>query len=216
MCEQTMLIEDLRRDRPTPPASRGCAACGRTGRTRATFLYRNPWCSSRLLRAESGASRSTRGLRPTPCSLEFHQLRPPVHSHSQCYCVSVTRHGDDKSYQISRRRTARACATYYHRSAMPPTLLFCLAHPDDESFSGAGTIMKYADAGVRTVLVTGTLAGAARSVIRRSARSRNCRRTANASCATLWRSSGYPSCICSAIGTRSSPTRRRIPFAAPW
>ena len=40
---------------------------------------------------------------------------------------------------------------------MPPTLLFCLAHPDDESFSGAGTIMKYAETGMRTVLVTGTL-----------------------------------------------------------
>ena len=30
------------------------------------------------------------------------------------------------------------------------------AHPDDESFSGAGTAMKYAAAGVRTVLVTAT------------------------------------------------------------
>lgn len=40
---------------------------------------------------------------------------------------------------------------------MPRTLLFCFAHPDDESFSGAGTIMKYAEAGVRSVLVTATL-----------------------------------------------------------
>jgi LmbE family N-acetylglucosaminyl deacetylase len=38
-----------------------------------------------------------------------------------------------------------------------PTILFILAHPDDESFSGAGTAMKYAAAGVRTVLVTATL-----------------------------------------------------------
>lgn len=37
------------------------------------------------------------------------------------------------------------------------TLLFCFAHPDDESFSGAGTAMKYAAAGARTVLVTATL-----------------------------------------------------------
>lgn len=36
-------------------------------------------------------------------------------------------------------------------------ILFCFAHPDDESFSGAGTAMKYAAAGVRTVLVTATL-----------------------------------------------------------
>ncbi|MBA2302620.1 MAG: PIG-L family deacetylase [Acidobacteria bacterium] len=36
-------------------------------------------------------------------------------------------------------------------------LLFCFAHPDDESFSGAGTAMKYAAAGARTVLVTATL-----------------------------------------------------------
>ena len=37
------------------------------------------------------------------------------------------------------------------------TLLFVFAHPDDESFSGAGTAMKYAAAGARTVLVTATL-----------------------------------------------------------
>ena len=37
------------------------------------------------------------------------------------------------------------------------TLLFCFAHPDDESFSGAGTAMRYAAAGARTVLVTATL-----------------------------------------------------------
>jgi LmbE family N-acetylglucosaminyl deacetylase len=35
-------------------------------------------------------------------------------------------------------------------------LLFVFAHPDDESFSGAGTAMKYAAAGARTVLVTAT------------------------------------------------------------
>src|SRR6185436_14604355 len=34
--------------------------------------------------------------------------------------------------------------------------LFSFAHPDDESFSGAGTAMKYGAAGVRTVLVTAT------------------------------------------------------------
>lgn len=38
-----------------------------------------------------------------------------------------------------------------------PTLLFVFAHPDDESFSGAGTAMKYAAAGARVVLVTATL-----------------------------------------------------------
>lgn len=35
-------------------------------------------------------------------------------------------------------------------------ILFSFAHPDDESFSGAGTAMKYGAAGVRTVLVTAT------------------------------------------------------------
>lgn len=41
---------------------------------------------------------------------------------------------------------------------MAPTLLFCFAHPDDESFSGAGTAMKYAaEAGTRSVLITATL-----------------------------------------------------------
>jgi LmbE family N-acetylglucosaminyl deacetylase len=42
---------------------------------------------------------------------------------------------------------------------MPGTdrcILFSFAHPDDESFSGAGTAMKYGAAGVRTVLVTAT------------------------------------------------------------
>ena len=41
---------------------------------------------------------------------------------------------------------------------MPHTLLFCFAHPDDESFSGAGTAMKYAEQrSARSVLVTATL-----------------------------------------------------------
>jgi LmbE family N-acetylglucosaminyl deacetylase len=37
------------------------------------------------------------------------------------------------------------------------TLLFILAHPDDESFSGAGTVMQCAAAGARSILVTATL-----------------------------------------------------------
>src|SRR5215210_1172225 len=40
---------------------------------------------------------------------------------------------------------------------MSSTILYCFAHPDDESFSGAGTAMKYAAKGIRTVLVTATL-----------------------------------------------------------
>jgi N-acetylglucosamine malate deacetylase 2 len=39
---------------------------------------------------------------------------------------------------------------------MARCILFCFAHPDDESFAGAGTAMKYAAAGVRSVLVTTT------------------------------------------------------------
>jgi N-acetylglucosamine malate deacetylase 2 len=39
---------------------------------------------------------------------------------------------------------------------MEPCILFSFAHPDDESFSGAGTAMKYGVGGVRTVLVTAT------------------------------------------------------------
>ncbi|HXE79198.1 MAG TPA: PIG-L family deacetylase [Vicinamibacterales bacterium] len=38
-----------------------------------------------------------------------------------------------------------------------PAVLFCFAHPDDESFSGAGTAMRCAAAGARIVLVTATL-----------------------------------------------------------
>jgi LmbE family N-acetylglucosaminyl deacetylase len=37
-----------------------------------------------------------------------------------------------------------------------PCILFSFAHPDDESFSGAGTAMKYAAEGARTVLLTAT------------------------------------------------------------
>jgi LmbE family N-acetylglucosaminyl deacetylase len=40
---------------------------------------------------------------------------------------------------------------------MTPCILFCFAHPDDESFSGAGTAMRCAAAGARIVLVTATL-----------------------------------------------------------
>ena len=39
----------------------------------------------------------------------------------------------------------------------PLTLLFVFAHPDDESFAGAGTAMKAVTAGARIVLVTATL-----------------------------------------------------------
>src|SRR5262245_61575138 len=39
---------------------------------------------------------------------------------------------------------------------MSPAMLFIFAHPDDESFSGAGTAMKYAADGVRTILLTAT------------------------------------------------------------
>jgi LmbE family N-acetylglucosaminyl deacetylase len=39
---------------------------------------------------------------------------------------------------------------------MEPCILFSFAHPDDESFSGAGTAMKYGASGVRTVLITAT------------------------------------------------------------
>ena len=39
---------------------------------------------------------------------------------------------------------------------MDRCILFCFAHPDDESFSGAGTAMEYAAAGVTSVLVTAT------------------------------------------------------------
>jgi len=39
---------------------------------------------------------------------------------------------------------------------MDRCILFSFAHPDDESFAGAGTAMKYGAAGVRTVLITAT------------------------------------------------------------
>lgn len=41
--------------------------------------------------------------------------------------------------------------------AVAHTLLFSFAHPDDESFSAAGTAMKYAATGARIVLSTATL-----------------------------------------------------------
>lgn len=37
------------------------------------------------------------------------------------------------------------------------SILFCFAHPDDESFSGAGTAMLASAQGVRTALITATL-----------------------------------------------------------
>jgi LmbE family N-acetylglucosaminyl deacetylase len=42
-------------------------------------------------------------------------------------------------------------------SPEPHTLLFIYAHPDDESFAGAGTVMQCAAAGARSILVTATL-----------------------------------------------------------
>ncbi len=46
--------------------------------------------------------------------------------------------------------------TLLNSGAMAPTLLALHAHPDDESIRGAATVARYADAGVRTVLVTAT------------------------------------------------------------
>jgi LmbE family N-acetylglucosaminyl deacetylase len=39
---------------------------------------------------------------------------------------------------------------------VPHSILFSFAHPDDESFSGVGTAMLYAERGIRTALVTAT------------------------------------------------------------
>ena len=41
-----------------------------------------------------------------------------------------------------------------------PTILFSLAHPDDESFMVAGVACKYGARGVRLVLATATLGDA--------------------------------------------------------
>jgi len=41
-----------------------------------------------------------------------------------------------------------------------PTILFSLAHPDDESFMVAGVSCKYGARGVRLVLATATLGDA--------------------------------------------------------
>lgn len=43
------------------------------------------------------------------------------------------------------------------------TLLFSYAHPDDESFGPGGTIARYADAGVRVILVCATLGEAGKA-----------------------------------------------------
>ncbi|MFB3099196.1 MAG: PIG-L family deacetylase, partial [Acidimicrobiia bacterium] len=52
----------------------------------------------------------------------------------------------------TRQVTDRACLT----RPMPRTLLALHAHPDDESSKGGGTVARYSEAGVRTVLVTAT------------------------------------------------------------
>jgi LmbE family N-acetylglucosaminyl deacetylase len=48
----------------------------------------------------------------------------------------------------------RQSATGDNRSV--PAILFSFAHPDDESFSGAGTAMRYAAQGIPSILVTAT------------------------------------------------------------
>src|SRR5215218_4082634 len=57
------------------------------------------------------------------------------------------------TWHVARRTWHAARATL---DRMTPCILFIFAHPDDESFSGAGTAMRCADEGVRTVLVTAT------------------------------------------------------------
>lgn len=47
-------------------------------------------------------------------------------------------------------------------AARPPTLMIVTAHPDDESFLMAGTCARYAELGVRTILVCATLGEAGR------------------------------------------------------
>ncbi|GMQ85660.1 MAG: mycothiol conjugate amidase Mca [Acidimicrobiia bacterium] len=58
---------------------------------------------------------------------------------------------------------------------MSRTLLSLHAHPDDESSKGAGTVARYSDAGVRTVLVTAT-GGEAGDVLNPAADSEEARR----------------------------------------
>ncbi len=58
---------------------------------------------------------------------------------------------------------------------MPRTLLAFHAHPDDESSKGGGTVARYSDAGVRTVLVTAT-GGEAGDVLNPAADSEEARR----------------------------------------
>lgn len=54
-------------------------------------------------------------------------------------------------------------ASNQHTVEQPRTILFCYAHPDDESFGPGGTIARYADAGVEIVLVCATLGEAGKA-----------------------------------------------------
>ena len=55
-----------------------------------------------------------------------------------------------------------------------PTILFSLAHPDDESFMVAGVACKYGARGVRLVLATATLGMPERWGILPSVRGKSC------------------------------------------
>ena len=60
------------------------------------------------------------------------------------------------------QRPGEKCGLDYKQPPMPnrPTILFSLAHPDDESFMVAGVSCKYGARGVRLVLATATLGDA--------------------------------------------------------
>ena len=51
----------------------------------------------------------------------------------------------------------------YSRTSMPHGLLLITAHPDDESFFGAGTSARYTEAGVRVALVCAMLGQAGKA-----------------------------------------------------
>src|SRR5262245_48709464 len=57
------------------------------------------------------------------------------------------------------RFDARLCTVRHSRDILAlnmSVILFCFAHPDDESFAAAGTSLTCRDAGIRCVLVTAT------------------------------------------------------------
>ena len=94
-------------------------------------------------------------------------------------------------------------------------LLMIFAHPDDESFGFAGTMLALADAGVQMSLIVATRGEEGEILVPGLATKENLGEVREGELRAAMKSSASTTSTSSDIGTPGCPTRRRITIRAP-